>query len=258
MQIILNADDFGWSDDTVRSTIDCFKHGGLTSATIMANMPATLDAVRYAAAHPEFSFGVHLTFSGGSGERPLSSPSDVPALVEPDGGFLTGRKASTLALQRRLPVDQIEREMAAQIGFVRDHGVPISHVDGHGHIHKFAAMFEALKRVAPRFGITKVRRGQDTWLKKPLHSPLFWLGGAWLHPRIDGPFRTTRHFFMPIADSDRAAMPGMLPRLRGASIEVGVHPGETEPWRRAEHDAAIAFADAARAAWHALVSWNDL
>jgi predicted glycoside hydrolase/deacetylase ChbG (UPF0249 family) len=36
LRIILNADDFGASDEAVRATVECFERGGLTSATIMA------------------------------------------------------------------------------------------------------------------------------------------------------------------------------------------------------------------------------
>ena len=89
-KVITNADDFGYSADTVRATIECFERGALTSATIMANMPATQEAVRYAAAHPELSFGAHLTFVGGDGgERPLLEAGQIPHLVDAQGGFLT-------------------------------------------------------------------------------------------------------------------------------------------------------------------------
>ena len=41
MRIIINADDFGMDEDTVRATIECLEAGALTGATIMPNMPAT-------------------------------------------------------------------------------------------------------------------------------------------------------------------------------------------------------------------------
>ena len=40
LQLVVNADDFGQSDDTVDATIECFEAGALTSATLMAGMPA--------------------------------------------------------------------------------------------------------------------------------------------------------------------------------------------------------------------------
>ena len=41
LQLIVNADDFGQSDDTVDATIECFEAGALTSATLMPGMPAS-------------------------------------------------------------------------------------------------------------------------------------------------------------------------------------------------------------------------
>src|ERR1051325_6810400 len=128
MRIILNADDFGWDADSVRGTIECFERGALTSATIMAKMAATGKAIEYAKANPQFSFGVHLTLGGDGPEVPLSDPKDVSDLVGADGHFLQSNKVRVKALLNRISVDQLEREITAQIEFVRDSGVAISHV----------------------------------------------------------------------------------------------------------------------------------
>lgn len=64
-KIILQADDFGYNKDTLQATIDCFERGALTSATIMPTCECTPLAIEYAKCHPEFSFGVHLTFVDG-------------------------------------------------------------------------------------------------------------------------------------------------------------------------------------------------
>ena len=64
MRIVVNADDFGASAETVEATIECLEEGALTSATIMPTMPAVDDALAYARDRPDRSFGVHLTFVG--------------------------------------------------------------------------------------------------------------------------------------------------------------------------------------------------
>jgi predicted glycoside hydrolase/deacetylase ChbG (UPF0249 family) len=61
LQLIVNADDFGQSDETVEATIECFESGALTSASVMPGMPATERAVEFARTRPELGFGVHLT-----------------------------------------------------------------------------------------------------------------------------------------------------------------------------------------------------
>src|SRR3954452_2358023 len=141
MRIITNADDFGQNADTVVATIDCFQRGALTSASIMPRMPATAQAIDFARANPQFSFGVHLTFvreTDATPEAPLSPPVDVPDLVDPaDGRFAASDTIRWRALLNRVSVEQIAREVTAQLAFVRDQGITLSHVDSHGHLHKF-------------------------------------------------------------------------------------------------------------------------
>lgn len=255
MRIVLNADDFGYSDDTVRATIECFERGALTSASLMVNMPATAQAVAFAKAHPELSFGVHLTFVSDGIERPLSDPATIPDLVLPDGQFRDSNTVRVLALLRRLPLAQLERETAAQLAFLRDHGIPISHVDSHGHTHKFAPFRETLRRVLPRFGIRRVRNAQDVYLRPRLRSPTYWLGRLWRRS-IMSSFATTEHFYMPAnEDAGRFAAP-LLRSLRGRSLEVGVHPGFAESWRAQQKESIEEFAQQAHAAGHALIGWS--
>src|SRR4051812_25183985 len=106
MRIIVNADDFGMSDDTVRATIACFEDGSLTSATIMPTMPATAAAIEYAKAHPQFSFGVHLTYVCDTTEHPVSDPKDVAALCDASSGrFLPSQTVRVLAMRGKIPVE---------------------------------------------------------------------------------------------------------------------------------------------------------
>jgi predicted glycoside hydrolase/deacetylase ChbG (UPF0249 family) len=254
VDLILNADDFGASEQTVHETVACFDRGALTSATIMPGMPAAQLAFEFARTHPEFSFGVHLTFVTDGVEKPLADPAGIPALLGPDGRFLETGTARRRALLRRLPQDQIEREVEAQIAFVRDHGVPVSHVDSHRHMHKLAPYREALRRVLPRFGVTRVRNVQNVWLRRPLTSATFWLGPLWRRALMRH-VTTTDYFYMPTGTDDDDAWPGRLlaeiAPLRG-SLEVGVHPG-----RGGEAPSVVALAEAARGR-HRLISWNEV
>ena len=86
MKVILHADDFGYDKDTLKATIDCFDKGALTSCTIMVNCEASEEALEYARQHPEFSFGVHLTYVDEL--KPVASIKDIPSLVGAEGKFL--------------------------------------------------------------------------------------------------------------------------------------------------------------------------
>jgi chitin disaccharide deacetylase len=258
MRIITNADDFGMDEDTVRATIECLDTGALTSATLMPNMPATGLAAEYARAHPEKSFGVHLTYVADTVEAPLTPPAEIPTLAAPDGKFRPSQALRMAALLGRLSVEEIEKETAAQIQRLIDLGVRVSHVDSHGHLHKFKPFRQALARVLPRFGIRKVRAVQNVYLKRPLKSPTYWLGPLWRRG-VAKAFTTTPDFFMPASGTGYVAWPAeLLSRGIKGPLEVGVHPGYAEPWRDAERRAIQAFATMARERGNELVTWQEL
>lgn len=258
MLVVVNADDFGASEETVRATIECFEAGALTSATIMPGMPATEAALAYARSHPDVGFGVHLSFVANGLERPLSDPTHLGGLVDGEGRFRRAGDARRLALARRIPVAAIAREAEAQLIAVRDAGVRISHVDSHRHMHKLGPFRDALEVVLPRFGIRHVRNAQDVWLRRHVKSPTFWYGRVWRR-RLMRRFATTQHFYMPTSADDRGwaeALLAAMRRLPGGSLEVGVHPGFEEGWRDDERRSVLEFARNAREAGHELVPWE--
>ena len=57
---IINADDFGLSPGVNEGIIKAHQDGILTSATILANMPAFEDAVQLAKSYPSLGVGLHL------------------------------------------------------------------------------------------------------------------------------------------------------------------------------------------------------
>jgi predicted glycoside hydrolase/deacetylase ChbG (UPF0249 family) len=257
MLIITNADDFGYSPSTVEATIECFERGALTSATIMVGMPATDQAVAYAKAHPNFSFGVHLNWCSDL-ETPTASPSAIPSLLGPESRLLPYRSLLLRSFCRRLSVDEIAKEAEGQIRWLQEAGVQVSHVDSHGHIHKFAPFRRALLQVLPRFGIRRVRSVQNVYLVRRWKSPTYWLG-KWWRRGISKHFVSPEDFFMPTSGEHDHDWPGLLlSRSRGRTMEVGVHPGLEKDWRNVERLTIQQFAEKARTQGHELIGWADL
>jgi len=258
MRVILNADDFGSSEDTVAATIECFEQGALTSATIMPGMPATEQALEFARSRPDLSFGVHLTLVGDGTERPIADTAAVPGLTREDGTLLPTRTLRLRALAHSLPREQLDLELTAQIELVRSAGVPVSHVDSHRHVHKLPAVRNALARVLPSFGIRLVRNVQDVYLRRPLKSPTYWLGPLWRR-QLMGRFTTTTHFYMPTSAADEG-WPDRLLEVSanlGGSLEVGVHPGYEDEWRNGERLSVLEFAHRARERGDELSGWRS-
>ncbi|MCD8182164.1 MAG: ChbG/HpnK family deacetylase [Bacteroides sp.] len=259
MKIILHADDFGYDADTCRATIDCFEKGYLTSATIMANMPATEMALSYARQHPEYNFGVHLTYM--DNPSPLAPPASIPSLVNTYGRVLpsgTMRKKGLLLLAKK---KDIITESLRQINALKEAGIPVSHLDSHGHIHKFPAFLSALKQVSKQTGIGRVRRVQNIHLHEPsagLTSAL----NASFDRYIARHFTTTDFFYMAANCMDthwsRPVLQQMASLAHDQTLEIGVHPGLTEEWRRHEYEDIREFAKSVLSEGHELINWNQL
>lgn len=259
-EIIINADDFGRDDDSTLATIECFVAGALTSATIMPKMPATDLAINFARGNPQHSYGVHLTFVRDTFESPVADPRLIPALVCEDGSFRPSNQLRLMALLGALPVDQISIEIAAQIEKVIESGISISHVDSHGHLHKFKPFVQALTETLPKYGLLGVRNVQNQYTHRALNSPTYWLGPYWRR-RIMNNFVTTTHFFMGTNAHDPQWVQKILDRELEGVLEVGVHPGSPlhpEIWRDDERQACLAFAAEVRKREISLISWKDI
>ena len=257
-KMIGNADDFGFDTDTVNATIECFDRGALTSASIMANMPATTLAVSFARVHPEFSFGAHLTYTLTNGEAPMADIRSIPSLIDSRGRFVSANMLRMAVLLGRVSAADIACETTAQLAFLRDCGVVISHVDSHCHFHKFGIFQEALRQVLPHFGIRRVRSRQDIYLRFPLTRPTFWLT-AWSKNMLRHQFLSTDHLYMPAPSGD-AGWPGLLQKkLNGkGTLEVGVHPGVKESSRHREAKDVERFTTLCKAADCTLINWHDV
>lgn len=258
MKVIINADDFGFDNDTVNATIECFERGALTSASIMANMPATTQAVSFARLHPEFSFGAHLTYTFTDGEAPLADIGSIPSLIDSTGRFLSANTLRLAVLLGRVSTADIASETTAQLSFLRDCGIVISHVDSHCHLHKFGVFREALRQVLPKFGIRRVRSHQNIYLQIPLTRPTFWLM-ACTKNKLRNQFLSTEYLYMPAPSGDHG-WPAFLERKLNemGTLEVGVHPGLKDPSRHREAEDVERFTRLCRASGCTLMNWHDV
>ena len=155
-RIIINADDFGQSTAVNDAVLEACERGILTSATIMANMPAFEEAARSASSMRRLGVGVHLNILRGV---PLSEPGRVSSLVDRRGRFLDSAGAFLArALVGRIDYDEVEAEFEAQVSRAVDFGISPTHIDSEKHLHVvFHRIGEAACRVAKRFGIKALR-----------------------------------------------------------------------------------------------------
>jgi predicted glycoside hydrolase/deacetylase ChbG (UPF0249 family) len=150
-QLVVNADDFGFTPDVNQGIVDAHRRGILTATTLMANGAAFDDAVRLARETPTLDLGCHLVLVGG---RSLLTGKPYPLSV--------GQLLGALARRQIRPYE----ELAAQVRRTVDTGLRPTHLDTHKHTHLAPPVLDAVARLGEEFGIRWVRRPFDF----PLHA----------------------------------------------------------------------------------------
>lgn len=262
MRVILHCDDFGFDKDTLEATIDCFEKGALTSCSVMVNCEAAESAFEYARKHPEFSYGVHLTYVDGL--KPVLPAKHIPALVDGNGLFLPSNTVRKLAMMLKLPKMQVIAESQAQIDKMEMAGVKVSHLDSHGHLHKFLSILYSMKYLKVGGGpVSKVRASQNLYVVKPSwKSPVYWLN-KFFNWYLKRNFKNPEYFYMSANNMDTGWADCILAQMdklpQDAIIEIGVHPGHKEEWRWHEYEDIIDFATKLRKTGkHEIINWNQL
>jgi len=154
-QLVVNADDFGFTPDVNRGIVDAHRHGILTAATLMANGAAFDDAIRLARETPALDVGCHLVLIG---ERSLVSGKPYPPTV--------ARLLAALARREIRPYE----ELRAQVRRILDAGIRPTHLDTHKHTHLAPPVLDAVARLGEEFGIH--------WVRRPFDFPLNARGGG--------------------------------------------------------------------------------
>jgi len=219
--LVVNADDLGLTVGVNNGIFDAHDRGILTSASLMASAPATADAIRRASKHSTLGIGVHLTLVDSA---PMLLPNRVPTLVQDDGRFhLSWRPFIVACLMGRVSMEDVERELTAQIEYITAHGITPTHLDAHKHVHLFPPVFEIAVRLAERFRIPVIRVPYEGSLAD---LPMF----LWAHN--DRRLAASRGICTPqfvgramTGVMTEETLSAALRRLRPGRTELMVHPG---------------------------------
>ncbi len=144
-QLIINADDFGFTDGVTEGIIRSIHEGVVTSTTAMACVAGAAKRLARSANALPGCIGAHLQLTTG---HALSDPWTIPTLCEADGAFPISKKALNQARTK-----EIVMEWEAQFRFLCDAGIEPTHIDTHHHVHKYPNVFEAYCEIARRFNV---------------------------------------------------------------------------------------------------------
>jgi hopanoid biosynthesis associated protein HpnK len=152
---VVTADDFGFSHGVNQAILRAHREGIVTSTSLMITGDAATEAVAIARANPDLAVGLHLVVVSGRAALP---PQEIPALADERGLFRGGPVGIGLRYQfSRAARTQLSREIREQLVRFRETGLPLSHVDGHLHMHLHPVVLSCLLELSEEFGITTIR-----------------------------------------------------------------------------------------------------
>jgi hopanoid biosynthesis associated protein HpnK len=154
-RLIVNADDFGLSTEVNEGILEAFEQGILTSTSLIPTGEAFRHAVEIARKTPSLDVGIHLTLTG---EKSVLEKNEIPTLVDEKGNFRRSvYPFFSDYIRNRISMEDVRNEYSAQFDKVIDHGISISHIDSHQHLHVLPKILEITIQLANRHGIRAIR-----------------------------------------------------------------------------------------------------
>ncbi len=241
--LIINADDLGIHPDTNAGILSAYRHGILTSCTMLMTTPYFDETVRDFVRPAVLPIGVHLSLTLGKSAAPQH---EVPDLIDQEGNLRLSAGSLVLASfagdrGQRL-IRQIRREFEAQLARAHDFGLRPTHADSHQHIHMNPAIFSVVEELLPRFGIKRIRFCRELFpafaigadlpaLMKRL-NPAKWALLRWRSRQITPHLASNELFFGALysGTATKRAITALLETIPlDRSFEICIHPGFPAP-----------------------------
>jgi chitin disaccharide deacetylase len=241
--LIVNADDLGWTEGVNRGIAEAHGSGIVTSASLLANGKAFASGVELALSREGLGVGVHLNLSDGA---PVAPKELVSSVLNDEGEFAGGPESILMKLARRaVALEEVEEEWDAQISKVREAGIAPTHLDGHKHVQMLPGLFEIALRLAKRHEIGAIRISHETSsLRSALSAGAHSRGGKVLKQGVQARGLkllardareqaeqwgvATADYFCGIAQTGEMTREGLASLLRGlpeGTTELMCHPG---------------------------------
>lgn len=159
--LIVNADDYGLTEQVSRGILRGHREGIVTSTSCLALAPGFATSGKWLLEEERLGVGVHLATVGE--DPPLLTRREVPTLVDRQGRLPTNwRVFLARATAGRIDRDDLAREFRAQLEAVQQLGIDVTHLDTHQHLHLWPLVREVVLDLAVEAGIRAVRVPRST------------------------------------------------------------------------------------------------
>ncbi len=237
-RLIVNADEFGLTQQVNQGIIEAFKKGIVTSSTIIVNMWAFEEAVRLACKNPNLAVGVHLTLTSGKSVLPKEA---IPTLVDEKGFFFPRSHLLRRLFFQKIRLSEVEKELKAQIEKCLQSGISPTHFDSHEHIHIHPAIFPIVIRLAKDYNVPLRLPAEEIyfvkgkflnffyfkyWKKKFLQVRCNWAHShLLLHGILTTDYFTSIFGIIPNQEIKISTFKLLLKNIKDGVTELMTHPG---------------------------------
>jgi len=163
-EVLLRIDDIGMNHAVNTAIEDVCKTGILVNVSVMFACPWYQEAVEILKKYPNATIGIHLVLT--SEWRyyrwgPITGASAVPSLVDSLGYFF---KNEAEFLQSNFSLEDVEKELTAQIERALQSGLTISYMDPHMGVALLTPQLSELtQKLAAKYGLGISTLGRNTF-----------------------------------------------------------------------------------------------
>jgi len=158
IDLIINADDYGYYPCVSQGILEAAKSGALTATGILANSPDIATQLQWLNGIEHLDVGVHLNLTCG---QPLTKVM-AEKLEHWQGQFPNAYVMSGLLLTGKINLADVRAEWRAQIETCQSQ--KLRFLNSHEHIHMLPLLFPLVLELAKDYGIEHVRLTQAEWL----------------------------------------------------------------------------------------------
>jgi hypothetical protein len=137
IKLVVRADDIGSCHTANLACIQVYREGIARSVEVQVPCPWFNEAARMLRENPGYDVGVHLTLTSEWENYKWGPLTQAPSLVDPNGHFypMTSQRAdfppNTGFLQSKWRIEEVEKELRAQIELARKMIPQVSHLSSH-------------------------------------------------------------------------------------------------------------------------------
>lgn len=161
-RLIIRGDDMGFSHSANEALIKCYEEGIETSIEVIVPSPWFPEAVKLLEAHPGIDVGLHFAITSEWDNIKWRPLTDCPSLRNEDGYFYqmlypNSHYPQQAVMDHAWKLEDIEKELRAQIEMARKYIPRLSHISGHMNSTAFSPEVKALARkIGREYNLTMV------------------------------------------------------------------------------------------------------